>query len=63
MKVEKLAKRKPSDDDNYIVTLKDDRTVQVAIVPFCSAYFYQPVSNEERSYALSLIDEFNAANK
>jgi hypothetical protein len=63
MKVEKVAKRKPSDDDNYIVELQDGRTVQVAIVPFCSPYFCQPVSNDERNYAISLIEEFNAANK
>jgi|WetSurMetagenome_2_1015567.scaffolds.fasta_scaffold00138_34 hypothetical protein len=63
MKVQKVAKRKPSDDDNYIVELKDGRSVQLAIVPFCSPYFCQPVSNEEREYALSLVNEFIAANK
>ncbi len=63
MKVEKLAKKKASDGDDYIVELKNGRTVQLQINPHCAPYFYQPLSPADISYVMSLIEEFNAANK
>jgi hypothetical protein len=63
VKVEKLApKRSNPTGLNYIVELAD-RSVQVEINPYASPYFFQPVSNEERAHVMSLIEEFEKANK
>jgi|WetSurMetagenome_2_1015567.scaffolds.fasta_scaffold00076_54 hypothetical protein len=63
-KVEKLPpKRNSAGSVDYIVELKDGRTVQVQINPYGSPYYYQPLDNNEMKYVLSLIEEFNAANK
>ena len=63
MKVEKLVKKEASDGDDYIVELKDGRTVQVQINPSAHPYFYNPVTNEEEAYVLSMIDEYEAGLK
>ena len=63
MKVEKLPKKKASDGDDYIVELKNGRTVQLQINPYCAPYFYQPLSPAEIEHVMALIAEFNAANK
>jgi|WetSurMetagenome_2_1015567.scaffolds.fasta_scaffold512249_1 hypothetical protein len=63
MKVEKLAPKRNSTDVCYIVELEEGRTVQVDVAPYSSPYFCQPCTNDERDYAMKLIEEFNAANK